>query len=41
VQDTALKMTGEAATTWMEIAQCFAGNPETPPSKGKRHIQRS
>jgi len=41
VQDTALDMTGEAATTWMGIAQCFAGNPETPPAKGKRHIQRS
>jgi len=40
VGDTALKLTGEAATTWMEIAQCFAGTPETPPSKGQRHKKR-
>ena len=39
VQDTSLKMIGHAANKWMEIAQCFAGNPETPPAKGKRHIQ--
>ena len=36
VQDTKLVMTGEAAAKWMEIAQCFAGGPETPPAKGTR-----
>jgi len=36
VQDTDLVMTGEAAAKWMEIAQCFAGGPETPPAKGTR-----
>jgi uncharacterized protein (TIGR03084 family) len=35
--DTNLKATGPIATRWMEIAQCFAGPPETPPAKGKRH----
>lgn len=37
VQDTQLVMTGKAATKWMEIAQCFAGGPETPPAKGTRY----
>lgn len=37
INDTSLKMTGEAATRWMSIAQCFAGGAETPPVKGKRH----
>ncbi|MEP3891414.1 MAG: TIGR03084 family metal-binding protein [Hellea sp.] len=37
VGDTSLKMTGDAATTWMNIAQCFAGGAETPPAKGQRH----
>ncbi len=37
IEDTELKMTGEAATTWMNIAQCFAGGPETPPAKGARY----
>ena len=41
IQDTSLKMTGEAANKWMQIAQCFAGNPETPPEKGQRHLQIS
>jgi len=36
VADTNLTMTGDAAATWMEIAQCFAGGPETPPAKGTR-----
>ncbi len=39
IQDTSISMTGEAANKWMEIAQCFAGNPETPPEKGQRHLQ--
>jgi len=37
VGDTSLKMTGDAANKWMDIAQCFAGGPETPPAKGMRH----
>lgn len=37
IDDTTLKTVGEAATTWMKIAQCFAGGPETPPAKGLRH----
>jgi len=36
IDDTSLIMTGEAATTWMSIAQCFAGGPETPPAKDTR-----
>lgn len=37
IEDTRLVTKGEAATKWMEIAQCFAGGPETPPAKGVRH----
>lgn len=37
IGDTELKTVGEAARVWMEIAQCFAGGPETPPAKGVRH----
>ncbi|MDE4189792.1 TIGR03084 family metal-binding protein [Phaeobacter gallaeciensis] len=37
IEDTALEVTGATATRWMEIAQCFAGPPEMPPSKGARH----
>ncbi len=36
IADTGLQTMGEAATKWMEIAQCFAGGPETPPAKGVR-----
>lgn len=35
--DTGLRCEGEIATRWMQIAQCFAGPPETPPAPGKRH----
>ena len=38
VGDTGLTMIGEAATTWMNNAQCFAGGSETPPAQGARHI---
>ena len=37
VADTALEVTGETATRWMAIAQCFAGGPEEPPAAGQRH----
>ena len=36
VADTALRVTGAPARAWMEIAQCFAGPPETPPAPGAR-----
>ena len=36
VADTALCVTGHPARTWMDIAQCFAGPPETPPAPGAR-----
>lgn len=39
IQDTALITTGETARHWMEIAQCFAGPPETPPGQGERHMK--
>ena len=38
VADTAIKTTGEPATTWMAIAQCFAGKPNDPPAPGQRHV---
>ncbi len=36
VADTDLRVRGEPATTWMRIAQCFAGPPEDPPEPGTR-----
>lgn len=36
IADTSLTVTGEIAIGWMQIAQCFAGPPETPPAKGTR-----
>lgn len=39
VADTGLESIGHVAVTWMEIAQCFAGQPETPPAKGARHLK--
>jgi uncharacterized protein (TIGR03084 family) len=36
VGDTDLKVTGETATRWMAVAQCFAGPPETPPAVAAR-----
>ncbi len=35
--DSALLATYGPARDWMEIAQCFAGPPENPPTKGARH----
>ncbi len=37
IADTALAVTGDTATRWMAIAQCFAGGPEEPPPPGQRH----
>lgn len=36
VADTDLRVTGDVATRWMEIAQCFAGGPVDPPKPGYR-----
>ena len=36
VADTALNVVGRSANAWMQIAQCFAGPPETPPAPGSR-----
>lgn len=36
IADTKLTVTGGTATSWMAIAQCFAGPPETPPAPGMR-----
>lgn len=38
VTDTDLSFTDGPARDWMEIAQCFAGPPETPPAPGARHM---
>ncbi len=38
VADTSLTVTGDTASRWMAVAQCFAGPPETPPAPGARHI---
>jgi uncharacterized protein (TIGR03084 family) len=40
VADTALRVTGVPARTWMSLAQCFAGPPETPPPPGTRFAAR-
>lgn len=36
IGDTSLQLTGAAAKRWMEIAQCFAGDPRDPPAAGTR-----
>ena len=36
IADTLLSVTGDAATQWMAIAQCFAGPPRNPPAPGER-----
>lgn len=40
IADTDLQVEGAAATNWMAVAQCFAGQPETPPAKGSRHLRQ-
>ena len=39
IADTTLHVVGETATSWMSIAQCFAGPPENPPQPGSRFKQ--
>ena len=36
IADVDLTVVGSNAKLWMEIAQCFAGPPETPPAPGQR-----
>jgi uncharacterized protein (TIGR03084 family) len=36
IADTALEVSGDAATQWMAIAQCFAGGASDPPKSGER-----
>lgn len=38
IADTALQVTGETATRWMAMAQCFAGPPNDPPTPGARRM---
>jgi uncharacterized protein (TIGR03084 family) len=39
IADTTLTVVGATATSWMAIAQCFAGPPENPPAPGSRFRQ--
>jgi len=39
IADTSMRVVGETATTWMSMAQCFAGPPENPPAPGSRFRQ--
>ena len=41
IEDTRLNMVGSVAEQWMQIAQCFAGKPETPPLKGTRFSKKN
>ncbi len=36
IEEAELEVLGPSATAWMDIAQCFAGPPETPPAPGRR-----
>ena len=40
VADTSLRTSGETARRWMEMAQCFAGEPNDPPAPGQRHVAK-
>lgn len=37
IADTELQSSGDVATRWMALAQCFAGAPNDPPAAGSRH----
>ncbi|MFN3230730.1 MAG: TIGR03084 family metal-binding protein [Alphaproteobacteria bacterium] len=39
IADTDLSVTGDTATRWMAMAQCFAGPPHDPPPPGTRFKQ--
>ena len=36
IADVDLEVVGENASTWMAVAQCFAGGPNDPPAPGVR-----
>ena len=36
IEEAELEVSGPSAMAWMDIAQCFAGPPETPPAPGRR-----
>jgi len=38
IRDTQLNVRDNNAQAWMEIAQCFAGPPEAPPTPGSRFV---
>ncbi len=38
IGDTNLRIEGDIAKHWMSIAQCFAGDPESPPDTGTRIV---
>jgi len=38
IADVNLSVIGEPASSWMAIAQCFAGPPEDPPAPGSRLV---
>jgi uncharacterized protein (TIGR03084 family) len=40
-KDTELVARGPVAQKWMQIAQCFAGAPETPPQQGARYTKNA
>jgi uncharacterized protein (TIGR03084 family) len=40
IADTSLLVTGEPATIWMSLAQCFAGPPVDPPAPGARFMAK-
>lgn len=37
IADVALIASGDGAAAWLQIAQCFAGPPASPPAPGERH----
>ncbi len=39
IADTRLRVSGKDARHWMNVAQCFAGPPRTPPAPGTRFKQ--
>src|SRR5699024_4180316 len=41
IADTELVVSGQSATAWMAVAQCFAGPVRTPPAPGTRRLLSS
>ena len=40
IADTSLDVRGPHAARWMEVAQCFAGPPRSPPAAGSRYCRK-